>query len=374
MCVKSPGLNNLIAAEIDAAGPLPFARFMELALYHPEFGYYASGRARIGRRGDFYTSVSVGPVFGRVLADQFLEMWENLGRPDPFAIVEQGANDGSLAADILSALPAECPVEYHVVEPVARLQEVQRSRLAAFDRPVFWHESVAALPPFTGVHFSNELVDALPFHLCRSTGEGWEELCVGREGDGFVFVPAAASLDTSRLPRRPAGYVTELRPAAEAWLTGLAEKLLAGYLLIADYGFSTADLFAPHRSEGTFSCYRAHHRDAKPLEDPGEKDITAHVDFTALVLAAERSGLQWEGFTDQHHFLVGAAQRLLQSLSGPPDAARQKQLRALQTLLHPETMGTQFHYLGFSRNVPNRVTLSGFRFARTTREILLAPP
>jgi SAM-dependent MidA family methyltransferase len=374
MSAKSPGLNNLLAAEIADAGPLTFARFLELALYHPEFGYYTSGRARIGRKGDFYTNVSVGPAFGRVLADQFGEMWENLGRPGAFGIVEQGANDGALAADILTALPDDCPAEYHIIEPVAVLREAQQAKLEPLGRKVFWHDSLNALPPFTGVHFSNELIDALPFHLLRSTGSSWEELKVAQGEEGFVFQPAPPSLDISVLPPRPSGYVAELRPAAGAWLGELAAKLQAGYILIADYGFSATDLYAHHRTEGTFSCYRAHQRDAKPLETPGEKDITAHVDFTALARTAEGAGLQWEGFTDQHHFLVGAAQNFLHSLTGPPDAARQKQLRELQTLLHPETMGTQFHYLAFSRGVHERRPLSGFRYARTDQKTLLVQP
>jgi SAM-dependent MidA family methyltransferase len=307
-----------------------------------------------------------------VLADQFVEMWQNIGRPSPFAIVEQGANDGTLAADILAALPPECPAEYHFIEPVPALREAQREKLASSGRPAFWHDSLETLPSFTGVHFSNELVDALPFHLLRSTGSGWEELYVAEENGSLAFQPAAPSIDISPLPERPAGYLAELRPAAEAWLHALSSKLRSGYILIADYGFSAADLFAPHRTEGTFSCYHSHQRDAKPLENPGEKDITAHVNFSALAGAATRAGLLWEGFTDQHHFLVGAAQPLLQSLSGPPDAGKQKQLRALQTLLHPETMGTQFHYLAFSRDVPARALLSGFRHARATQESLLA--
>lgn len=370
MCAKSPSQNNILA-EITASGPLTFARYMELALYHPESGYYASGRARIGRAGDFYTNVSVGPVFGRVLADQFLEMWQNLGRPIPFAIVEQGANDGTLAADILAALPPECPAEYHFVEPASPLREAQRAKLAASERTAFWHDSLESLPPFTGVHFSNELVDALPFHLMRSTGAGWEELFVAEENGALAFQPAAPSIDTATLPGRPSGYLAELRPAAETWLSSLSSKLLSGYVLIADYGYSAADLFAPHRTEGTFSCYRSHQRDAKPLEDPGEKDITAHVNFSALAAAASNVGLQWEGFADQHHFFVGAAQPLLQSLSGPPDATKQKQLRALQTLLHPQTMGTQFQYLGLSKNAPDHPPLSGFQFARITQSTLL---
>lgn len=365
---KSPGLSDRIAAEIAARGPISFARFMEWALYDAEFGYYACGAPRVGRQGDFFTNVSVGAVFGRVLADQFVEMAGRLDGGKSFRIVEQGAGDGTLASDILAGLPSELPVEYWIVEPLRALRETQEKTLAGCGRTIRWFESVAALPQFSGVHFSNELVDALPFHLVRSTGEGWEELCVAVEEGRFVFAPSRPSDEIhsalGRLPARPAGYTTEVRPAAEAWLAGVATRLEEGFVLLADYGFSRDRLYAPHRTEGTFSCYRAHRRDADPLAEPGCKDITAHVDFTALQEVAEQAGLRLEGFTDQHHFLVGAAQDYLRSLSGPPDTASQKSLRALQTLFHPESMGTQFHYLAFSRKVPSSRPLAGFQFAR----------
>lgn len=368
---------DLIREEISHGGPLTFARFMGLALYDPECGYYASGKAKIGKGGDFYTNVSVGPVFGKILADQFLEMRALLGEPRNFTIVEQGANDGTLAADILAALPEELPIEYAIVEPSRALREQQAGRLQSCVRKIHWHESLEALPRFVGIHFSNELIDALPFHLVRSTGSGWEELFVADEGETLVFRggPPGPVLEkeVSGLPSRPPGYVTELRPAAAEWIELLSARLERGFVLVSDYGFTRPQLLAPHRTEGTYSCYRGHQRDAKPLLDPGEKDITAHADFSSLADAALRCGLQLAGFTDQHHFLVGASQKLLQSLAGPPDPARQKSLRALQTLLHPETMGTQFHYLAFSKETDSSQQLSGFQFARNGREKFFDP-
>ncbi len=359
MLRKSPSLDQIIAAEAAAEGSLTFARFMELALYHPESGYYSSGRAGIGRAGDFYTNVSVGPVFGRVLAGQFHEMRQHLGNPGDFTIVEQGAHHGQFAADILSVQEG---VSYVIVEPPGAQRDAQRERLAPFGDRVFWYDSLNDLPPFQGVHFSNELVDALPFHLVRSTGRDWEELRV----NGPEFIPAPPSEEIAdectRLPIRPAGYITELRPAAAKWIRSVAEKLQRGYILAVDYGFSREELLAEHRSEGTFSCYHAHRRDTQPLVSPGEKDITAHVDFTALTEAAVAAGLKLLGETDQHHFMVGAAEDLMRALPSPPDAGAQKTLRALQTLMHPSTMGTQFHYLTFAKGVTE--TTSGFRYAR----------
>lgn len=368
MCAKSPALADIIAAEIADSGPLTFARYMALALYHPELGYYASGRAKIGPAGDFFTSVSVGPVFGRILAGQFGEIWHRLGEPPEFSIVEQGANDGMLAADILNALDPRINASYGIIEPSPVLRERQQSTLRTHAARVRWVSSLEELPPFDGVHFSNELLDALPFHLARSTGSAWEELFVTAADGRFVFSggmpsePVAAELH--RLPVRPAGYVTELRPSARVWAATLGAKIRSGAVLVIDYGFSREQLLAPHRTEGTFSCYRGHKRDALPLECPGEKDITAHVDFTALTEAALAAGLQQEGWTDQHHFLVGASQELMRELEGPPTPLTQKTLRTLQALLHPESMGTQFHYLLFTKNLPGPGKLSGFQFAR----------
>jgi len=366
---KSPSPDALIAAEIAAHGPITFARFMELALYDPEQGYYAANRAKIGRQGDFYTNVSIGPVFGRILAGQFEEMWRRLGSPAPFTIVEQGANDGSLAADVLGALTEEfrAAAEYRIVEPLVHLREVQREKLAAFAH-VHWAESSAEAPEFRGVHFSNELIDALPFHLVRSTGAGWEELRVAHD-ESFQFVPAPPSVETSRLPVRAAGTLAELRPAAETWVREWARKLQAGWLLVIDYGFPRELLLAEHRHEGTFSCYSRHRRDARPLEEPGDKDITAHVDFTTLAEAAQNAGLEIAGFADQHHFMVGASQALLKTLEGRIDPEARKTLRALQSLLHPESMGTQFHYLAFAKNT-GPAALSGFQFARDPQKVL----
>ncbi len=378
MCAKSLALNRILK-EITAEGSLTFARFMDLALYDPVVGYYASGRGKIGKRGDFFTNVSVGPVFGRILAGQFREMWFRLGRPSRFSLVEQGANDGQLAVDILSAmdkttLPA---IEYWIVEPFPILRRLQEQTLKAFGATVHWAKDMDDLPVFDGVHLSNELVDALPFHLMRSSGQEWEELRVAAHEGRLVFEvgePENHLADQVKaLPPRNKGTLVELRPAAFAWIQSIASKLRTGFVLVIDYGFSREKLLSPYRTEGTFSCYRAHRRDARPLDEPGEKDITAHVDFTALAASGLDVGFRIEGYADQHHYLVGASQDLLKTLDRPPDPDSQKALRSLQTLLHPESMGTQYHYLACSKGVGSGPKLSSFRFARDPhRELFLS--
>lgn len=350
---------------------MPFSRFMEIALYNEPGGYYAGGVGRVGRGGDFFTSVSAGPLFGRLLAGQFLEMHELLGGPRDFTIVEQGANDGRLLADVLAALDGtaleSCAAV--VVEPLGVLRD--RQAVALDGRPVEWVESPARLHGFRGVHFSNELFDALPFEILRSVDGQWRALHVIESDEGFVFECGEEVFDAERLPAMPNGFLAEARPAQEELLRGISEKMAGGFLLAVDYGMSRRELLAPQRAEGTFACYSRHRRDAKPLEAPGTKDITAHVDFSGLARAGVGLGFEMRGFTDQHHFLVGASAGLLRELDGrPPDAASAKLLRSLRTLMHPETMGAQFKVLLLAKGVATGRGLSGFQFAREASYLL----
>jgi len=362
MSARSPGLSGRIAEEIDRLGPMRFSRFMELALYDPSEGYYASGKAGVGRDGDFFTNISIGPVFGEILAAQFLEMWEILGRPEDFTLVEQGANDGRLSEDILNGL-ANTPLakaRLIIIEPFAPLREKQKARLAG--QRVEWVEAPEHLPNFTGVHFSNELFDALPFDIIKSRAGRWELQRVQFLDGTFSLKPAEVlNLDW---PAPTEDFVSEIRVGQRELLSTISSRLQRGFLLAIDYGMTREELLAPHRSSGTLACYAAHQRDDDPFQAIGQKDITAHVDFTALAEDLRASGLEPARYTDQHHFLVGAAERLLLSLDGqPPTLATLKKLRSLRTLLHPETMGVQFKVLLASKGV-STPTISGFRHAR----------
>jgi SAM-dependent MidA family methyltransferase len=364
MSARSQNLSERIRHEIEAQGPMRFSRFMELALYDPLEGYYASDRAAVGKDGDFFTNVSVGPVFGAVLAGQVLEMWEILGRPAEFRLVEQGANDGRLSKDILNALVGTplANVPLTLIEPVSPLREKQARMLAGCD--VSWADSVASLPDFCGVHFSNELFDALPFDILEARGGAWHQLLVHSREDGFIFQASQQPLGEIDFPARPDGFRSELRRNQRELLESLSTRLQCGFVLAIDYGMSREEILAPHRSAGTVACYSEHRRDDSPLENPGAKDITAHVDFSSLARDATACGFALQGYTDQHHFLVGASTGLLQSLDGiaPTDSTR-KILRNLRTLLHPETMGTKFQTILFSKNTPASKTPSGFTHA-----------
>lgn len=368
MSGKSPGLEGRIAAEIANSGPVSFERFMELALYDPSSGYYASGKSAIGKEGDFYTNVSIGPVYGEILAGQFVEMWKALGSPEDFTLIEQGAADGQLARDVMEALRSSPlgGVSLKIVEPSEVLRKKQAGTLRGLN--VSWFEDVQDLPEVCGVHYSNELFDAFPVHLIRSGGDGWVELYVDCRNGEFVWtemeIPEELAGIVREFPQRPKGFTTEVCLSHRRLFRTLAKKMVRGFLFAVDYGMTQDSLLAPHRTAGTLSCYRGHRRDDNPLANPGEKDLTAHVNYSLLTRYATGEGWRFEKFADQHHFLVGAATGMLLEMDGKvPDAKGRKKLRSLRTLLHPESMGRQFQAILFSKGVP-AVELSGFRYAK----------
>jgi len=378
MHAGNPVLIEFIRDTIRRGSPVTFEWFMEQALYHPELGYYSSGRCAVGRRGDYFTNVSVGPLFGRLLAAQFAEMWEALGRPGNFVIVEQGAHRGDFARDVLEALRERAPdffstLGYWIIEPFPVLREQQREALRDFSEKLRWEKSLLDLEPFCGVHFSNELLDAMPVHLISRTGAGWQERCVAESGAEFGFVTAPIS-DEELLRRLDpirghlnGPYETEVNLAALKWIESLAPKLTRGYVLAVDYGYSRDDFYAPERSSGTLQCYAHHRRIRSPFTDIGDVDITAHVDWTSVAERGKECGLTLNGFTDQHHFITGLISRLTQKeFAGEIEPGVR---RALQTLLHPEFLGTAFQFLALARDAPDP-PLSGFKFAREPRSAL----
>jgi SAM-dependent MidA family methyltransferase len=368
--VGNPELIEIIRAEIGANGPIPFARFMELALYHPKYGYYASGRAKIGRRGDFFTNVSVGSLFGKLLAAQFAEIWEKLGRPRDFKIVEQGAHDGVFAADALSMLrqsAADCFVatSYFIVEPLPIWRERQQKNLREFAGKTSWVASIDEMEPFVGIHFSNELFDSLPVHLIVSSGVAngatvWNEKLVTVAADNFAFAAANVHRFGSQLDHLgffPAGFETEVNLAAPKLMSEIAAKLLRGLILTIDYGFSRTEFYSLHRSQGSLQVRANQRKLSSPFDQIGLADISTHVEWSSLAEGAQSSGATPIGFTDQHHFLTGIISKFF------PDAEFEStEKRALQTLLHPEMLGRNFQVLALGKGF--RETLSGFQFGR----------
>ena len=332
---------------------------MEQVLYHPEHGYYSSGKCVIGRKGDYFTNVSVGPLFGRLMLAQFAEIWEELGRINDFVIVEQGAHDGQFARDVLQCAQ-ECRPEffeaarYRIIEPFPVWRECQSRRLEAFRHKVEWRNS---LEPFVGVHFSNELLDAMPVRLISA---GVEKL-VDFQSDKFLFLERPVS-------------ISAFNQAALDCVDNVAANLRRGYMITIDYGNSAAEF------HGIVQVRAGHRHLDSPFEQIGYADITMQVDWTSIARRAEANGLRIAGFTDQHHFLTGIVSELGKGGSPEPctrDRSRallpdsQKSKRALQTLLHPEMLGRAFQVLSLARNVDCAAQpLSGFKFAREPRAAL----
>lgn len=371
-------LPALIRAEILANGQIRFDRFMDLALYHPELGYYRRPREkpRTGRKGDFFTSVSVGPLFGRLLARQFLEMWERMEKPDRFWIVEQGGEDAQLACDILTWCHIEAPaffaaIQYALIESDPGAQILQKEKLQTEGLSATWFRDVSdwANCETTGVFFSNELADAFPTRVVTLKDKRWHERHVTL-GTDAKFIWIDQKIDDPELQKaigdlalpEVEGYTTEINLCARQWMESTGRALRKGYVLTIDYGFPASLYYASFRLNGTLTAYRQHQRLDDVLDKPGSCDITAHVDFTALARAGEKAGLATFGFLDQQHFLMGIAET---ELSGAHDlkAGIAENSRAWNTLTHPGYLGARFQVLLQGKDAPTE--LAGSRFARS---------
>ena len=346
-----------------------FARFMELALYHPEHGYYERAPSVVGKAGDFITSASVGPVFGELLARQFQTWAEGMEHP---IVLECGAHDGRLAGDILSQLvqAGQPAVEYWIVEPSPARRAWQERTLGDHVSRVRWFAREEDLPPFEGIVFANELLDALPRQRLGwdAALSEWFEWGVEWGEDRFAWVrlahpwasaqpptpegePATGAARLLALPPEllallPDGFSLELCPAASRWWASMAERLREGVLMTIDYGLEWEDFFHPGRAQGTLRSYRQHRLVADVLADPGEQDITGMVDFSELRRIGEQSGLATIEDTTQARFLSRVFQASLASNASTWSAGK---IRQFQTLIHPEHLGGPFRVLAQRR-------------------------
>ncbi len=355
---------------IARGGSLDFVDFMATALYEPQLGYYARGPRQVGRDGDFFTSVSVGPLFGELLAHRFLAEWKQAGSPRDWRIIELGAHDGTLAADILTAITrlessAMDGLEYAISEPLPGLQAAQKITLARFAGKVRFVTAPAELAasPRYGIVFGNELLDALPFQVVEWSGEEWLECRVGLDADGgfcWELVPVSAPRMVHALGRLgqdfPVGYRTEVRPDFAEFLAPLVHCLEAGLMIWLDYGFARPEYYHPARTRGTLRTFAKHRAAENPLQEPGQKDITAHVDFTAVAEAALELGCQPGLFSSQGAWLTRLAEPWLLAQEGNPDPLG---LRQFQTLTHPSHLGGSFHVLEISWNQEREALSSG---------------
>ncbi len=374
-----------IRSEIERSGAITFARYMELALYDPDDGYYATG-LRVGRRGDYLTAPEAHPLFGWVVARQLRELWDALGRPEPFTLLEYGPGPGTLARTVLEHLARwepECwaSLQYWPLERSRPARERLRTELTAAGFATRLLEEPGG--PISGVVLANEVLDALPVHRLRwEEGRLWE-LYVGWDGERFTDVPGPPStpelaqwLDRLGV-QLVEGQTTELCLALLPWLDDVAARLGRGYLLVFDYGYPAPERYEPVRfPRGSVRTYARHTVDDDPFLEPGQRDITAHVDFTMLALAARERGLEPLAETTQALFLAqGGLGELLVALQADPSMTTERYLAARAAawhLLDPAGMG-RFRVALFGKGVPSTALPSGFR-ERLLAGVPLPPP
>ena len=369
-------LTGVIVSRIRDRGPMTVADFMELALYHPDYGYYSRSIQRSGRDGDFFTSVDVGPLFGELIAAQLDEMWALLSSEGAahFDLVEAGAGNGRLTRDILDAARRQYPDLYAharvtLVERGAAARAAQASTLREHaDRLA---DSRPDLPAaITGVILANELLDALPVRVVTMTAEGLRETLIAERDGTLVEIDAplsAPSIDEyfarCGVALAP-GARAEVGLEATAWVTAAGAALDRGFLLLFDYGHEARELFSPTHAAGTLMAYRAHTAGARHwLSEPGDSDLTAHVNLTAIRAAAEAAGLVTLRLLDQTYFLLslGLADRLE---TGHDRHASSLRLAA-RTLIMPVGLGSTMKVMGFAKGV-GRPALRGFASGRLT--------
>lgn len=332
-----------------AGGWLPFDRFMAMALYQPGLGYYATASRKFGQMpqsgSDFVTAPELSPLFGRALAVQVADAMHHCGVNE---VWEFGAGSGALAQQLLQALDAAGMQvrRYTIVDLSGSLRERQRQALVAFGDRVRWLD---ALPDaFEGVVVGNEVLDAMPVQLLRRVGGLWLERGVvlprdGAPGADFGWLEQPTELRPSRDIPGDHDYLTEVHPQAQAFMRTLADRLQRGAAFFIDYGFPESEYWHPQRHMGTLVCHRAHQSDTDPLADVGSKDISAHVDFTGIALAAQEAGLPTLGYTSQGRFLLNCGIASLME-----QASLAERANALK-LVHEHEMGELFKVIALSR-------------------------
>lgn len=337
-------LVDQLHAEIASAGGwLPFDRFMATALYAPGLGYYAGGRRKFGTMpgegSDFVTAPEMSPLFGRTLARQLVQAMDASGCRD---VMEFGAGSGALAAQVIAELDALGAglARYRIVELSAELRERQRERLAHWRDRVEWLDELP--DAIEAIVVGNEVLDAMPVQLIAFDGQAWRERGVVSAGEGFAFEDRDSMLrpplETGFVP----GTVTEIHPQAEAFVGTLARRLKCGAAFFIDYGFPEVEYYHPQRQGGTLMCHQGHRADPDPLVAVGDKDITAHVNFTGIALAGQDAGLVVLGYTSQANFLLSCG--IAELLAGASLGERAMAHR----LLAEHEMGELFKVIGFA--------------------------
>lgn len=351
-------LESFLTHSIIENGNMSFADFMHHALYHPELGYYTNGHQNVGKTGDFFTSVSVGHCFGTILAHRIHKIWLDHNTPSTFHIIEIGANNGQLALDILNQIQSSFPelyknTHYHIIEHLPSIQKLQKQKLSQHTTKTTIHSSPKSISGKHGIILSNELIDALPVHLLQLENNTWHEKTVTLKNNTLTFhlnknIPTTLKQFTSKLPHSsqlPNHYQTEYRPGIDHHIAEITNTLEHPHTITIDYGYTHSTYYTPARKTGTLRCYHQHQADENPLIHPGQKDITAHVDFTQLANTYIKHQHKIKSFATQAHYLTTHAKQWLLSLENNINPNTLQLIKQFQTLTHPTIMGHQFHIL-----------------------------
>lgn len=345
-----------LVADIDKNGPMPFDRYMHEVLYAPQLGYYRNGLVKFGESGDFVTAPEISPLFAYALANQCAKVLSTIDGGD---ILEFGPGRGCLCADLLKALEAQnqLPAHYYLLEVSASLRQVQKEAIKArvphlLDR-VVWLDDFPKTPIF-GVILGNEVLDAMPVQLFTWRKDGPHLHSVSVVGGQLTDVvnptpdDQLAAIFAERELSFEAEYTSEFNPFLSGWMNSLSATLTRGLVLLIDYGFPEREYYHPDRCQGTLMCHYQHHAHPDPLFYPGIQDVTAHVDFTAVAIAADAAGFSVSGFTNQASFLIncGLVSMLDLSLSVNDRFA---QNQAVMRLTSPSEMGELFKVIGLTK-------------------------
>ena len=358
----APALGAVCGAVKRAGGWIPFDEYLGIVLHDPQCGFYGAGRVRFGVGGDFATAPNLSPLFAECVAAQIGDVLRETGG----GVLELGAGDGGLAAELARAMGRDGPApKYEILETSAALRERQRECLRESGGNFHWRETLPE--SFCGVVFANETLDAIPFRLFTLRNGKWMERGVvvsedSETGLGFADRDAVADAAVERLRETdlPEGCVVEVNPRAEALVRSLAERIARGGLLIADYGCGRGALYHPVRAGGTMMCCRNGRSDSLPLECPGAKDITAHVDFTAMAEAGMGGGCDLIGFATQERFLVncGVLELLAERRERLGDADYAAAAAGAHKILGAQEMGEIVKFMSWGRGVS--MPLRGF--------------
>jgi SAM-dependent MidA family methyltransferase len=340
-------LEQKIREKIAKHGQISFESFMDMALYEPDIGYYASEKIDIGKSGDYYTSQHVHPIFGAMLGKQLEEMWHIMGKPSQFHAVEPGAGTGHLCGDIMNFLKGKemySSITYLIVEPHTFMQAKQKKIIENHLDKVQWVSTLNELSSLRGCILSNELLDAFPVHLVEMNDELQEIYITLKNGSltevkGPLSTPALSGYAKEFLVELPKKYRTEINLRIKEWLASASNVLSEGFILTIDYGYPAQEYYSFERNRGTLLCYHKHQLSENPYENLGNQDITAHVNFSSVKKWGDEIGLKTLGFSPQGTFLVslGIDEIIAEYYRNSPDYLFE--VAKIKRLIFPGTLG-----------------------------------